>query len=67
MKKKNKQKSILIYCPSCKKKHRMIIGKCLECGIYETFVPESNWVLNHCCAYYRCEGCEAYQEHLSIY
>jgi uncharacterized OB-fold protein len=55
----------LIYCNSCGRKHRMSLQLCPECGVYEIMMPSSEKVMDSCHGIYRCDGCEAYREHMS--
>lgn len=62
----NKKKQIvwLEYCPQCKRKHRVTLQPCPTCGVYETPQPVSDNVYLHCNGDKRCDGCQAYSEHL---
>jgi len=53
----------LEYCKSCKRKHRVTMQKCPDCGVHETPQPVSEKVYDMCKANYRCDGCEAYLDH----
>ncbi len=57
-------KTIKIFCYSCKKKHLMIMRKCPDCGIYETMQPKSDKVYENCFSDYACDGCISYRDHL---
>ncbi|KKS89311.1 MAG: hypothetical protein UV64_C0007G0014 [Parcubacteria group bacterium GW2011_GWC1_43_11b] len=57
-------KSFLMFCPTCKKKHRMILRGCPTCSVYETPQPKSDSVANKCFANYQCDGCIAYEGHM---
>lgn len=59
-----KVKSWLEYCNHCKKKHRMIMKSCPDCGFYTTPQPKSEKVYEKCKNNYRCDGCDAYLDHL---
>ena len=61
-----KTKSILVYCKSCKRKHRMALEPCLSCNGRggSLLQPISDHVFENCSGNYECEGCEAYKEHL---
>jgi len=52
----------LMYCPSCKRKHRMAHLRCMDCNVYTVPQPISETVYSACHAIYRCDGCEAYQD-----
>jgi len=55
------------YCRACRRFHIMEYKKCPGCGVYKTPQPVSDNVANKCMSLrYNCDGCEAYQEHLSI-
>ena len=54
----------LQYCNSCKRSHIVTLKKCPDCGIHETPQPVSEKVSEKCRANYRCDGCEAYLDHL---
>ena len=54
----------LEWCPYCHRKHRVTMQTCPECGIYPVPQPISDNVANDCCAPCRCDGCDAYQDHL---
>ena len=54
----------LEWCPVCKRKHYVTMKPCQDCGIYEVPQPASDTVADDCGAIYRCDGCEAYQDHL---
>lgn len=58
------QKGFKMYCKWCKRNHIMVLGKCGECGVYEVPEPKSDAVNETCRAVYRCDGCEAYADHL---
>lgn len=53
----------LEYCKMCKKKHKVTLKKCPECGVHETPQPVSEKVYDECMATYICDGCKAYQDH----
>lgn len=50
------------YCSSCKKFHIMTNEACPDCGIHVTTQPVSEKI--KCRANYRCDGCDAYLDHL---
>jgi hypothetical protein len=53
----------LEWCPSCKRKHLVTIGKCSSCRVYG--VPEivSEHVADRCHAStIICDGCQSYEE-----
>jgi hypothetical protein len=50
-------------CSSCKRKHRVTMQPCPECGVHETPQPESEKVHETCNADYACDGCDAYRDH----
>lgn len=57
----------LEYCPSCKRKHCMKAGDCMDCGGRsgeKVGIPASESVANKCSFVNRCSGCEAYKDHL---
>ena len=52
------------YCNSCKKYHFYSLQPCPDCGVYETPQPVSEKIHEICRGNYRCDGCEAYLDHL---
>ena len=54
----------LEWCPVCKRKHRVEMGLCSSCGVYDVPRPVSDAVSNACYASNQCDGCEAYRDHL---
>jgi len=54
----------LQWCPSCQRKHYVTMQECPECRMYAVPRPASSNVADNCGASYRCDGCEAYDEHL---
>lgn len=52
------------WCPSCKRHHIVSLQPCPDCGIYDVPQPHSEKVQEKCRRIVRCEGCEAYQDHL---
>ena len=60
----NKPIHWLEYCKSCKKNHYVMNQPCPDCGVYFTPQPVSKKVKEKCKAQYRCDGCEAYLDHL---
>lgn len=54
----------LEYCSKCKKKHFVTMQKCPDCGVHETPQPVSEKVAKNCNTNYRCDGCDAYLDHL---
>lgn len=64
MKKQFKNIIWLEYCNSCKKKHYVTLKSCPDCGTHETPQPVSDKVYEKCKANYRCDGCDAYLDHL---
>ena len=61
-------KSILIFCKSCKKKHRMTMQPCPNCDGRGGSIsqPVSDNVFDNCYANYECEGCESYRDHTGV-
>ena len=60
--------SILVWCSSCGRKHYMTWQPCLDCAGRggEVLMPKSDNVMDSCMYLgYRCEGCDAYREHMS--
>jgi hypothetical protein len=58
----------LEWCPSCKRKHYMIVQPCPECGGRGGWIamPKSERVVDNCFyLHYECEGCEAYRGHMA--
>ena len=54
----------LEYCNWCKRRHRVTMRPCPECGVYLTPQPVSKRVYESCRAGSPiCDGCEAYREH----
>ena len=60
----NNPVSWLEWCNRCKKKHKVTLKPCPDCGVYTTPQPISDNVTNKCTANYRCDGCNAYLDHL---
>jgi ribosomal protein L44E len=52
------------WCKSCNKHHIVKMQPCPSCGVHETPQPVSDKVYEKCRAYYECDGCEAYRDHL---
>lgn len=54
------------FCKSCKRKHRMTMQRCPSCGGRGGWIPQpvSSAVYDSCGASYKCDGCEAYEDHL---
>lgn len=52
------------YCKSCKKTHIFTLQPCPDCGTYYTPQPKSTKVNEKCKASKRCDGCDAYLDHL---
>ena len=64
-----KERSFLLYCESCKRKHRMMEQQCGSCGGRGGWTPQpvSSRVADECRADYRCDGCYTYEtEHLAV-
>jgi hypothetical protein len=62
-----KEKGIKIYCTSCKKNHIMTSQPCPSCNGRGGYIlmPKSEKVRNECMyLHYKCDGCEAYEDHL---
>ncbi len=62
-----KEKKVwLEYCGACKRKHRVTLKPCPDCGVYETPQPMFDKVYEKCRNHYNyiCDGCEAYLDHL---
>ena len=52
-------------CPKrCGKRHRVSMQKCPECGVYE--IPRPVGEAAYACYWAgdRCDGCDAYRDHL---
>jgi hypothetical protein len=61
-------KVVLVYCKSCKRKHRMTLQPCPKCGEDGgCILMPSGKVYDNCKASYHCDGCEAYMEHTNPY
>lgn len=54
----------LEYCSKCKTKHIMSLQPCPDCGVHTTPQPKSEKVNNSCKTIKRCDGCDAYLDHL---
>ena len=62
----NQLKGYKLYCKSCGRNHIFINDKCPDCNRYDAPTIRSEKVAEKCHGkIYICEGCEAYNEHLS--
>ncbi len=64
----DRQHRFLFPCTSCKRRHVMTLQPCPECNGRGGYIPmpASSNVANNCMALdYRCDGCDAYRDHLS--
>lgn len=53
------------WCPKCKCYHFVSLQPCPDCGVYYTPQPVSLKIWKkHSISTYRCDGCDAYQDHL---
>lgn len=54
------------YCNKCKKFHIVSMQACPDCEVYTTPQPVSDVVKEkHLYSHYRCDGCDAYQDHIN--
>ena len=52
------------WCSKCNKFHIVWMQPCPDCGINETPQPSENIAAKHSNTKYRCDGCDAYLDHL---
>lgn len=62
---KDKEVCWLVYCNICKRQHRMTMQNCPTCGVHQTPQPKSKYVHELCFANYQCDGCQAYNDHIT--
>ena len=62
-----KRRVWLEWCFVCKRRHRVTMGPCQDCDVYEVPQPISPAVADGCGRHYRRDGCEAYLAHQAVY